>query len=350
VQGKTKFQKRTKTIFISLLVLFLGAMIFLVFLFSKSYPEDSTLTQNQVLTATTVEKDDSPFVRLLKNSALDDYLATGAVTKVKALPDNKLFLEKIAKGQMSFDEFNSNKPKIQQMLHATDVQMNNLQNEFTAANLSLNSQKLEHLSTGLSTSQLSAYFDQMQTVADSASKAIDIYESDSNSPLLPNILTSITDLTTAQSNIDQFTDFINKVKNYNTTSPNDVLNLNSNNPLIQENDSILLKLQNYATQKQQIDDKIKTLKDFQTKDKDSQQLLKNSIPLPNLIGKTVAQAQELLSSTSIPLKISTKNYDKNSIINKQTPDPSQYDRIMQNQTIQVEAETSSTGTSSSSSS
>jgi hypothetical protein len=98
------------------------------------------------------------------------------------------------------------------------------------------------------------------------------------------------------------------------------------------------KVSTYLSQKETVEARIKELTDFQNKIVKSEQLEESSVVLPHLIGKTLAEARKAAHSDyKIEVPAQFEDTDK-ATITKQSPNPSDYSRIMKGQTITVQTQ------------
>lgn len=340
-------------VFLSLVILF-GSILLVAGIMGRQilfrdYPVFQSMSQKEIVEATSILPEDNDYIKKLKNNALDIYLSNASSELAENLAVNEKTINAIVEGTMTESQFAQSQEGLQQALGASDEQMLQLSQTYENARLNRSIQSLKSQTESLKAEQLPEFMKNARLLAQQTEKSIQSYVEDNNAVSKTTITASVEVLNQANGLLNNFTQFINYTNDYSNISRLQFNQLATNNTLMEDFIPVFNKVNTYLSKKESVAARIKQLTDFQDKVEKSEALKQRSVPLPNLIGKTLAEAKKA-AQADYQIKVAPEFEDKdNAVITKQSPDTSNYTRIMKGETITVQTkkkeETSSTDSS-----
>jgi hypothetical protein len=304
----------------------------------RDYPVFQSMSQKEIVETTIIHPDDNDYIKKLKNNALDIYLSNASSELAENLAANEKLVNAIVKGEMPEEEFSKNNEQLQQAMGASDEQMTQLSQTYENARLSRSIHSLQSEAEKLKAGQIPQFIQHADQLAQQTEKSIKSYIEDNNAVSKTTIAESVQVLNQANSLLNNFTQFVNYTNNYDTVSRLQFDKIATDNTLMADFIPVFNKVSTYLSQKETVEARIKELTDFQNKIVKSEQLEESSVVLPHLIGKTLAEARKAAHSDyKIEVPAQFEDTDK-ATITKQSPNPSDYSRIMKGQTITVQTQ------------
>ena len=304
----------------------------------RVYPVFQSMSQKEIVETTNIHPDDNDYIKKLKNNALDIYLSNASSELAENLAANEKLVNAIVKGEMPEEEFSKNNEQLQQAMGASDEQMTQLSQTYENARLSRSIHTLQSEAEKLKAGQIPQFIQHADQLAQQTEKSIKSYIEDNNAVSKTTIAESVQVLNQANSLLNNFTQFVNYTNNYDTVSRLQFDKIATDNTLMADFIPVFNKVSTYLSQKETVEARIKELTDFQNKIVKSEQLEESSVVLPHLIGKTLAEARKTAHSNyKIEVPAQFEDTDK-ATITKQSPNPSDYSRIMKGQTITVQTQ------------
>lgn len=304
----------------------------------RDYPVFQSMSQKEIVETTNIHPDDNDYIKKLKNNALDIYLSNASSELAENLAANEKVVNAIVKGEMPEEEFSKNNEQLQQAMGASDEQMTQLSQTYENARLSRSIHSLQSEAQKLKAGQIPQFMQHADQLAQQTEKSIKSYIEDNNAVSKTTIAESVQVLNQANSLLNNFTQFVNYTNNYDTVSRLQFDKIATDNTLMADFIPVFNKVSTYLSQKETVEARIKELTDFQNKIVKSEQLEESSVVLPHLIGKTLAEARKAAHSDyKIEVPAQFEDTDK-ATITKQSPNPSDYSRILKGQTITVQTQ------------
>lgn len=304
----------------------------------RDYPVFQSMSQKEIVETTNIHPDDNDYIKKLKNNALDIYLSNASSELAENLAANEKLVNAIVKGEMPEEEFSKNNEQLQQAMGASDEQMTQLSQTYENARLSRSIHSLQSEAEKLKAGQIPQFIQHADQLAQQTEKSIKSYIEDNNAVSKTTIAESVQVLNQANSLLNNFTQFVNYTNNYDTVSRLQFDKIATDNTLMADFIPVFNKVSTYLSQKETVEARIKELTDFQNKIVKSEQLEESSVVLPHLIGKTLAEARKAAHSDyKIEVPAQFEDTDK-ATITKQSPNPSDYSRILKGQTITVQTQ------------
>ncbi|MEY8443494.1 PASTA domain-containing protein [Lactococcus ileimucosae] len=325
------------------LVLLLSGIIIIAGLLGRQilfrdYPVFQSMSQKEIIETTNIRPDDNDYIKKLKNNALDVYLSNASSELAENLRVNEQLINRIINGEMSEEQFSQSQEQLQQALGASDEQMAQLSQLYENARLSRAVQELQAETETLKAEQLPQFIEKANQLAQQTEKSIQSYIEDDAAVSQPTIIDSIQTLNQANALLNNFTQFVNYTNSYSTINRLQFGQIATDNTLMEEFIPVFNKVNTYLSKKETVEARIKELTAFQKKVEKSEQLKASSVVLPNLRGKTLAEARKI-AQTDFQIKVPTQFEDKDTaIITQQSPNPSDYARIMKGQTVTVQTQ------------
>ena len=302
----------------------------------RDYPVFQSMSQKEIVEATNILPEDNDYVKKLKNNALDIYLSNASGELAEKLGENEKRVNSIVNGELPENQFSQNQEELQQALGASDEQMTQLSQTYENARLNRAIDQLQSEAKTLKAEQLPQFIKDANQLTKQTEKSIQSYIEDNNAVSKSTISASVQTLHDANSLLNNFTQFVNYTNNYTTITKLQFDKISTNNSLMEDFLPVFNKVNAYLSQKETVEARIKELTDFQQKVEKSEQLRNSSIELPNLKGQTLADIRKKAGSN---YKIEVEPTDENkdtSIVTRQVPDPSDFDRILKGETITVQ--------------
>lgn len=338
---KNQKNKRSKfaVVMVWLFCLLVIGLVLVVVWFCRAFvdiPNRSTLTQQQVLAITDFNDKDTPFLRSLKSAALEDYLTTGNLSKTEALEKNKVLIESILNGTLPEDKLQSSLNTLKKDYGATVKDIDTLQAQYYVLTLGKQTARLKEIFNHTKVEDLSTLTSETNSIISKSEIASNFYlkSSEDNNNLLSTINNSIDMLNIIEQQYQQISDLLRAIENKDIQSV-EAMQLTLSEPLASQFNQNLEKLQTYLNQKDSVKATISKISELQN-------LIKNSVDIPNLKGKTLKEAKKIISdynnSKDCSLKLEVKSGDRTSDkeeISSQTPDISDWDLIAKDGTIVV---------------
>ena len=299
----------------------------------RDYPVFQSMSQKEIIETTNILPEDNDYVKKLKNNALDVYLSNASSELAEKLGKNEKRVNSIVNGELPENQFSQNQEELQQALGASDEQMTQLSQTYENARLNRAIDQLKSEAKTLKAEQLPQFIKDANQLTKQTEKSIQSYIEDNNAVSKSTISASVQTLHDANSLLNNFTQFVNYTNNYTTITNLQFDKISTNNSLMEDFLPVFNKVNAYLSQKET---RIKELTDFQQKVEKSEQLRNSSIELPNLKGQTLA---DIRKKTGSNYKIEVEPTDENkdtSIVTRQVPDPSDFDRILKGETITVQ--------------
>ncbi|MBL3715793.1 PASTA domain-containing protein [Lactococcus garvieae] len=328
---------------IIVLVLLLSGIIIIAGLLGRQilfrdYPVFQSMSQKEIIETTNIRPDDNDYIKKLKNNALDVYLSNASSELAENLMVNEKLINHIINGEMSEEQFSQSQEQLQQALGASDEQMTQLSQIYENARLSRAVQELQADTGSLKAEQLPQFIEKANQLAQQTEKSIQSYIEDEDAVSQSTIIDSIQALHQANALLNNFTQFVNYTNSYSTISRLQFSQISTDNTLMEDFIPVFNKVNTYLSKKETVEARIKELTAFQKKVEKSEQLKASSVVLPNLKGKTLAEARKI-AQTDFQIKVPTQFEDKDTaIITQQSPNPSDYARIMKGQTVTVQTQ------------
>lgn len=302
----------------------------------RDYPVFQSMSQKEIIETTNILPEDNDYVKKLKNNALDIYLSNASSELAEKLGENEKRVNSIVNGELPENQFSQNQEELQQALGASDEQMTQLSQTYENARLNRAIDQLQSEAKTLKAEQLPQFIKDANQLTKQTEKSIQSYIEDNNAVSKSTISASVQTLHDANSLLNNFTQFVNYTNNYSTITKLQFDKISTNNSLMEDFLPVFNKVNAYLSQKETVEARIKELTDFQQKVEKSEQLRNSSIELPNLKGQTLADIRKKAGSN---YKIEVEPTDENkdtSIVTRQVPDPSDFDRILKGETITVQ--------------
>lgn len=302
----------------------------------RDYPVFQSMSQKQIIETTNILPEDNDYVKKLKNNALDVYLSNASSELAEKLGENEKRVNSIVNGELPENQFSQNQEELQQALGASDEQMTQLSQTYENARLNRAIDQLQSEAKTLKAEQLPQFIKDANQLTKQTEKSIQSYIEDNNAVSKSTISSSVQTLDDANSLLNNFTQFVNYTNNYSTITKLQFDKISTNNSLMEDFLPVFNKVNAYLSQKETVEARIKELTDFQQKVEKSEQLSNSSIELPNLKGQTLAAIRKKAGSD---YKIEVEPADENkdtSVVTRQVPDPSDFDRILKGETITVQ--------------
>lgn len=302
----------------------------------RDYPVFQSMSQKEIIETTNILPEDNDYVKKLKNNALDVYLSNASSELAEKLGKNEKRVNSIVNGELPENQFSQNQEELQQALGASDEQMTQLSQTYENARLNRAIDQLQSEAKTLKAEQLPQFIKDANQLTKQTEKSIQSYIEDNNAVSKSTISASVQTLHDANSLLNNFTQFVNYTNNYTTITKLQFDKISTNNSLMEDFLPVFNKVNAYLSQKETVEARIKELTDFQQKVEKSEQLRNSSIELPNLKGQTLADIRKKAGSN---YKIEVEPTDENkdtSIVTRQVPDPSDFDRILKGKTITVQ--------------
>ena len=302
----------------------------------RDYPVFQSMSQKEIIETTNILPEDNDYVKKLKNNALDVYLSNASSELAEKLGKNEKRVNSIVNGELPENQFSQNQEELQQALGASDEQMTQLSQTYENARLNRAIDQLQSEAKTLKAEQLPQFIKDANQLTKQTEKSIQSYIEDNNAVSKSTIYASVQTLHDANSLLNNFTQFVNYTNNYSTITKLQFDKISTNNSLMEDFLPVFNKVNAYLSQKETVEARIKELTDFQQKVEKSEQLRNSSIELPNLKGQTLADIRKKAGSN---YKIEVEPTDENkdtSIVTRQVPDPSDFDRILKGETITVQ--------------
>lgn len=302
----------------------------------RDYPVFQSMSQKEIIETTNILPEDNEYVKKLKNNALDVYLSNASSELAETLGKNEKRVNSIVNGELPENQFSQNQEELQQALGASDEQMTQLSQTYENARLNRAIDQLQSEAKTLKAEQLPQFIKDANQLTKQTEKSIQSYIEDNNAVSKSTISASVQTLHDANSLLNNFTQFVNYTNNYTTITKLQFDKISTNNSLMEDFLPVFNKVNAYLSQKETVEARIKELTDFQQKVEKSEQLRNSSIELPNLKGQTLADIRKKAGSN---YKIEVEPTDENkdtSIVTRQVPDPSDFDRILKGETITVQ--------------
>lgn len=302
----------------------------------RDYPVFQSMSQKEIVEATNILPEDNDYIKKLKNNALDVYLSNASSELAEKLEENEKRVNSIVNGELPEQQFSQNQDELQQALGASDEQMTQLAQTYENARLNRSIDQLQAETKTLKAEQLPQFIKDANQLTKQTEKSIQSYIEDNNAVSKSTISASVQTLHDANSLLNNFTQFVNYTNNYTTITKLQFDKISTNNSLMEDFLPVFNKVNAYLSQKETVEARIKELTDFQQKVEKSEQLRNSSIELPNLKGQTLADIRKKAGSN---YKIEVEPTDENkdtSIVTRQVPDPSDFDRILKGKTITVQ--------------
>ncbi|WP_270264521.1 PASTA domain-containing protein [Lactococcus formosensis] len=302
----------------------------------RDYPVFQSMSQKEIIETTNILPEDNDYVKKLKNNALDVYLSNASSELAEKLGKNEKRVNSIVNGELPENQFSQNQEELQQALGASDEQMTQLSQTYENARLNRAIDQLQSEAKTLKAEQLPQFIKDANQLTKQTEKSIQSYIEDNNAVSKSTISASVQTLHDANSLLNNFTQFVNYTNNYTTITNLQFDKISTNNSLMEDFLPVFNKVNAYLSQKETVEARIKELTDFQQKVEKSEQLRNSSIELPNLKGQTLA---DIRKKTGSNYKIEVEPTDENkdtSIVTRQVPDPSDFDRILKGETITVQ--------------
>ena len=302
----------------------------------RDYPVFQSMSQKEIIETTNILPEDNDYVKKLKNNALDIYLSNSSSELAEKLGENEKRVNSIVNGELPENQFSQNQEELQQALGASDEQMTQLSQTYENARLNRAIDQLQSEAKTLKAEQLPQFIKDANQLTKQTEKSIQSYIEDNNAVSKSTISASVQTLHDANSLLNNFTQFVNYTNNYTTITKLQFDKISTNNSLMEDFLPVFNKVNAYLSQKETVEARIKELTDFQQKVEKSEQLRNSSIELPNLKGQTLADIRKKAGSN---YKIEVEPTDENkdtSIVTRQVPDPSDFDRILKGETITVQ--------------
>ncbi len=302
----------------------------------RDYPVFQSMSQKEIIETTNILPEDNDYVKKLKNNALDVYLSNASSELAEKLGKNEKRVNSIVNGELPENQFSQNQEELQQALGASDEQMTQLSQTYENARLNRAINQLQSEAKTLKAEQLPQFIKDANQLTKQTEKSIQSYIEDNNAVSKSTISASVQTLHDANSLLNNFTQFVNYTNNYTTITKLQFDKISTNNSLMEDFLPVFNKVNAYLSQKETVEARIKELTDFQQKVEKSEQLRNSSIELPNLKGQTLADIRKKAGSN---YKIEVEPTDENkdtSIVTRQVPDPSDFDRILKGETITVQ--------------
>lgn len=302
----------------------------------RDYPVFQSMSQKEIIETTNILPEDNDYVKKLKNNALDVYLSNASSELAEKLGKNEKRVNSIVNGELPENQFSQNQEELQQALGASDEQMTQLSQTYENARLNRAIDQLQSEAKTLKAEQLPQFIKDANQLTKQTEKSIQSYIEDNNAVSKSTISASVQTLHDANSLLNNFTQFVNYTNNYTTITKLQFDKISTNNSLMEDFLPVFNKVNAYLSQKETVEARIKELTDFQQKVEKSEQLRNSSIELPNLKGQTLADIRKKAGSN---YKIEVEPTDENkdtSIVTRQVPDPSDFDRILKGETITVQ--------------
>ncbi len=302
----------------------------------RDYPVFQSMSQKEIIETTNILPEDNDYVKKLKNNALDVYLSNASSELAEKLGENEKRVNSIVNGELPENQFSQNQEELQQALGASDEQMTQLSQTYENARLNRAIDQLQSEAKTLKAEQLPQFIKDANQLTKQTEKSIQSYIEDNNAVSKSTISSSVQTLDDANSLLNNFTQFVNYTNNYSTITKLQFDKISTNNSLMEDFLPVFNKVNAYLSQKETVEARIKELTDFQQKVEKSEQLSNSSIELPNLKGQTLAAIRKKAGSD---YKIEVEPADENkdtSVVTRQVPDPSDFDRILKGETITVQ--------------
>lgn len=302
----------------------------------RDYPVFQSMSQKEIIETTNILPEDNDYVKKLKNNALDVYLSNASSELAEKLGENEKRVDSIVNGELPENQFSQNQEELQQALGASDEQMTQLSQTYENARLNRAIDQLQSEAKTLKAEQLPQFIKDANQLTKQTEKSIQSYIEDNNAVSKSTISSSVQTLDDANSLLNNFTQFVNYTNNYSTITKLQFDKISTNNSLMEDFLPVFNKVNAYLSQKETVEARIKELTDFQQKVEKSEQLSNSSIELPNLKGQTLAAIRKKAGSD---YKIEVEPADENkdtSVVTRQVPDPSDFDRILKGETITVQ--------------
>ena len=302
----------------------------------RDYPVFQSMSQKEIIETTNILPEDNDYVKKLKNNALDIYLSNASSELAEKLGENEKRVNSIVNGELPENQFSQNQEELQQALGASDEQMTQLAQTYENARLNRSIDQLQAETKTLKAEQLPQFIKDANQLTKQTEKSIQSYIEDNNAVSKSTIYASVQTLDDANSLLNNFTQFVNYTNNYSSITKLQFDKISTNNSLMEDFLPVFNKVNAYLSQKETVEARIKELTDFQQKVEKSEQLRNSSIELPNLKGQTLADIRKKAGSN---YKIEVEPTDENkdtSIVTRQVPDPSDFDRILKGETITVQ--------------
>lgn len=302
----------------------------------RDYPVFQSMSQKEIIETTNILPEDNDYVKKLKNNALDVYLSNASSELAEKLGENEKRVNSIVNGELPENQFSQNQEELQQALGASDEQMTQLSQTYENARLNRAIDQLQSEAKTLKAEQLPQFIKDANQLTKQTEKSIQSYIEDNNAVSKSTISASVQTLHDANSLLNNFTQFVNYTNNYSTITKLQFDKISTNNSLMEDFLPVFNKVNAYLSQKETVEARIKELTDFQQKVEKSEQLSNSSIELPNLKGQTLAAIRKKAGSD---YKIEVEPADENkdtSVVTRQVPDPSDFDRILKGETITVQ--------------
>lgn len=302
----------------------------------RDHPVFQSMSQKEIIETTNILPEDNDYVKKLKNNALDVYLSNASSELAEKLGKNEKRVNSIVNGELPENQFSQNQEELQQALGASDEQMTQLSQTYENARLNRAIDQLQSEAKTLKAEQLPQFIKDANQLTKQTEKSIQSYIEDNNAVSKSTISSSVQTLDDANSLLNNFTQFVNYTNNYSTITKLQFDKISTNNSLMEDFLPVFNKVNAYLSQKETVEARIKELTDFQQKVEKSEQLSNSSIELPNLKGQTLAAIRKKAGSD---YKIEVEPADENkdtSVVTRQVPDPSDFDRILKGETITVQ--------------
>lgn len=302
----------------------------------RDYPVFQSMSQKEIIETTNILPEDNDYVKKLKNNALDVYLSNASSELAEKLGENEKRVNSIVNGELPENQFSQNQEELQQALGASDEQMTQLSQTYENARLNRAIDQLQSEAKTLKAEQLPQFIKDANQLTKQTEKSIQSYIEDNNAVSKSTIYASVQTLDDANSLLNNFTQFVNYTNNYSSITKLQFDKISTNNSLMEDFLPVFNKVNAYLSQKETVEARIKELTDFQQKVEKSEQLSNSSIELPNLKGQTLAAIRKKAGSD---YKIEVEPADENkdtSVVTRQVPDPSDFDRILKGETITVQ--------------
>lgn len=323
---------------VSILLSISGLTLFIYSFYNLS-SQNNNISQGDVLAQTAYSKHDSSLVRQLKDSALSDWIATRNTTKLEHLTTNKELIEEIGKGDVPRGELESKLDLLAKSLNTTDYELDKLEVQYEVASLAKNINRLE---TAFNKVELNNYASQQSVLScgeellQNLKRASDIWlkSDEADASLLMEINSGIDKLESVQSQFMVVSEYSNMLVNPKNLSSDKLTSLELSEPFAIQLSNNYEMLTNFVSKNSQINYQLQQLASLKEK-------MKDTVDIPDLVGKTIAEAKEFLlqynkeHKSGLVLNVSGSYESEEERINGQTPSVSDYDLMKRNSTIEV---------------
>lgn len=336
IKQKSKFKIVLLTLLSLMVLIIVVSSSYTLYIFNKENKDSTTLTAQQISKLTKYNPTDNSIITTIKTNALSENLATGSTELLIKLKNTELEISKIQNGTLNKISL---KPKLDQL--QKDFQLSNSQINYLET--AYNSIRLKSLIDQLNKLSNSGTLTSMQDIQNTGNEIyattntnINNYIKDPNAEYPVYLNEVIAALNTMSDKLNNFNNFITLFNTPQNLSQETLSKFGELTNFTSEFNTQFTNLQTYVKSRDEINQHIIDLTQFKKTIDGSTDLIKNSIPTPTLIGKTIKQANDI-AKDQFKLEIAKNNETNDSeVITNQNITLQQYDRIKKGSTLIIE--------------